>query len=274
MSTALVDSTDEEHSPRRSPTATFSVSEKAVRDLGRSVRHMHRTMVNTSAPMPERPLNPVDTYWDVGGSRLVSLNIASSFLESLYADQPQLSVFEFGVKPKFPGIIGEESWLGEKSVEDIFRAAVYLLAGPIGEPPAWASDRLDPKEVGTLSTQDDHNWLAAANTELRTVDEEANLEGFQVPSDLSKRNAQHILQTLAPKHSTLGAPAVYPTPDGEVAIFFQKKRSKSGVLILCDPSGGGACFLSIAGKKSRARFDDVTDLLKVIEVQLGHLSEA
>ena len=102
------------------------------------------------------------------------------------------------------------------------------------------------------------DWLADALEELDQVDEEAAEEGLPLSNQLCKRNARNILKQLA--QGTTPAPTVYATDNGAIAILFQNRETQSGVLILCEPDGSGACFSTTAGKKRRARYDDASDL--------------
>ncbi len=112
---------------------------------------------------------------------------------------------------------------------------------------------------GPLSRRDaTSDWLAGALEELDQVDEEAAEEGLPLSNQLCKRNARNILKKLA--QGTTPAPTVYATDNGAIAILFQNRETQSGVLILCEPDGSGACFSTTAGKKRRARYDDASDL--------------
>lgn len=131
------------------------------------------------------------------------------------------------------------------------------------EPPARAQNVLlfssgGPFRREHLSDQDDKTWLKAAIDEWEEIDDEAAEEDYPPISEAAKQNALHIIKELA--KGPYPEPAIYPTPDGEVAILFQKRSVKASVLILCDSEGGGACFSTIEGKNKRARYDAVADL--------------
>jgi hypothetical protein len=103
-------------------------------------------------------------------------------------------------------------------------------------------------------------WLDTALEELQQCDEEANEEGYSVPSISAKDNARRIIQEIAKMALTLPQPAVYPTADREIAVLFRRATARAAVLITCDADGGGACFSIIGGKNRRARYDDASDL--------------
>ena len=86
--------------------------------------------------------------------------------------------------------------------------------------------------------------------------EESAEEGFAPSSRLLKANAKAVLREL--QKAVELSPSVYPTADQEIAIQFV--AGQASVLILCDSSGGGACFSFIDGKNRQARFDDALDL--------------
>jgi hypothetical protein len=98
------------------------------------------------------------------------------------------------------------------------------------------------------------DWLREALQELQEADHEAEQEGFRTSSITAKNNAKQILESLS--RGPWPAPVVYPTADGEIAIFFKAAGAEAAVLILCDSDGGGACFASIFGENRRARYSD------------------
>ena len=125
---------------------------------------------------------------------------------------------------------------------------------PAREEGRAVTTNIDPKHI----IQVDSKWLDAALHELEEIDLEAVEEGFDPSSIIAKENAQKILRELA-RYTEL-EPTVYPTEDGEVAIFFQRSRHECAVLILCDSDGGGACFVTNKSKNKRARYDDIGEL--------------
>lgn len=102
------------------------------------------------------------------------------------------------------------------------------------------------------------SWLEGALGELGEIDIVVTEEGLLPCSDISKRNAQQVLEDLA--KGPYPAPAVYPAPEGGVAIVFQKRRGQASVLVICYNDGGAACFSTIRGKSRRSRYDDAREL--------------
>jgi hypothetical protein len=123
---------------------------------------------------------------------------------------------------------------------------VYLLVSDS----VWSVPRAASRE----------KWLDAALEELRQCDEEAKQEGYPAPSMAARQNVRRILEEIARMGLAVPQPAVYPTADREIAVFFRNPTAGAAVLITCDVDGSGACFSSIAGKNRRARYDDATDL--------------
>ena len=93
--------------------------------------------------------------------------------------------------------------------------------------------------------------------ELNDIDQEVAEEALpEIVSD-TKDQARRILLALATQPI---APTVYPTEDGEIALYFKPLAAKSAVLILVGNDGQGACFSYINGKNRRARYDDASEL--------------
>ena len=101
-------------------------------------------------------------------------------------------------------------------------------------------------------------WIDEALRELRLVGQEAREEGVTPPSSRAKRHARLIIERIG--ISDLPAPSVYPTEDGEIAIFFASSVPEAGVLILCDSKGAGACFSSIGGRNKRVHYSDASEM--------------
>ena len=102
--------------------------------------------------------------------------------------------------------------------------------------------------------------LSDALQDLREASEEAEDEGFPTPSQVALRNAQRLL--IATFEMLPHRLAVYPTPDGEIAIHAKVRRGSS-VLLLCESDGGGLCLVNINGQHRRKRYrtcDDVPDI--------------
>ena len=100
-------------------------------------------------------------------------------------------------------------------------------------------------------------WIADALTELAEIDDEIAEECFSELGPAVKREAERILKSLA-WHPL--APAIYPTPDAEVAIHFHCPHSSGSVLILLNSDGQADCYAYIRGHRRRARYDTASDL--------------
>ena len=101
------------------------------------------------------------------------------------------------------------------------------------------------------------DWLEGALAQVDQVDRDAEEEGYPAIGELAKRNAKHVLVMSA--RSSI-EPDVYPSMDGEVALFFRSPKAQAGLLILLDNSGGAGCFWSTGGKSQRKHHEDALKL--------------
>ena len=107
--------------------------------------------------------------------------------------------------------------------------------------------------------------------EFERIDDEVAEEALPELSDDTKVKARKIILSLMTQPL---APTVYPTMDGEVAIYFKSPVTTSSVLILVGNDGGAACFSSVNGKNRRARYDDSSELPdEFVTAQLRALQE-
>ena len=90
-------------------------------------------------------------------------------------------------------------------------------------------------------------WLANAIGELAEIDDEVAEEALPELAADTKKHARRIIFTLTKQPI---APTVYPTTDGEIALYFKSPVAASSVLILVGNNGRAACFSYINGKKS------------------------
>jgi len=160
-------------------------------------------------------------------------------------------------------VFGGASVLGSTGLLGSFALAAQRRRDSNDEGPARAQNvkiysASEPFRRKHISNQENNGWLKEVVEEWGQIDAEAAEEGFSPVSESAKQNALNIVKGLA--KGPYPQPVIYPTADGEVAILFQQKKTKSGVLILCDGSGGGSCFSTIGGKNQRARYDDAADL--------------
>lgn len=111
-------------------------------------------------------------------------------------------------------------------------------------------------------------WFDAAVAELTDVDREVAEEGLPDISSDTKDLTRRILVALA--HQSI-PPTVYPTEDGEIALYFKSPVAKSSVLVLVGNDGQGACFAYVNGKNRRARYEDALDLPEFAREQLRQM---
>ena len=101
------------------------------------------------------------------------------------------------------------------------------------------------------------DWLKDAIEELESIDDEVTEEALPEIQAHTKDKARAIIFALATQSV---APTVYPTADGEVALYFKSPVATSSVLILVRNDGQAACFSYIDRKNRRARYEDATEL--------------
>ncbi len=146
-------------------------------------------------------------------------------------------------------------------------SAMFLRAYELGGRP------VDPGRPfpETHEPAQSREWFNAALAELNDIDEEVIEENLPEILPHTKDRARSIIVALATQSI---APTVYPTEDGEIALYFKSPVAKSSVLILVGNDGQGACFSYVKGKNRRARYDDASELPDVfVRAQLQRLSD-
>lgn len=99
--------------------------------------------------------------------------------------------------------------------------------------------------------------LTDALNDLHAAMDEADEEGFPIPSEIALKNAEHLLREMyliSPRRFE-----VYPTPDGEIAIDASGGHGRSA-LLLCDSEGGALCLINLNGNHRRARYSTINTL--------------
>ena len=103
----------------------------------------------------------------------------------------------------------------------------------------------------------DAGWTARALAQLDRIDEEAAEESYPPINDEAKRRARRLLFAVG---GCPIEPAVYPSMDGEIAIWFKSPVAAAALLILVNNEGGAGCYSSIHGESRRKRYDDSSRL--------------
>ena len=93
--------------------------------------------------------------------------------------------------------------------------------------------------------------------ELKHINEEAAEGSLPLISADAKKEAERIVTALS---QCSVSPTIYPSEDGEVAIYFKPTDAPSSVLILVGNDGQAACFSCIKGTNRRARYENSTEL--------------
>ena len=100
-------------------------------------------------------------------------------------------------------------------------------------------------------------WLKDAFAQVDRINREAEEEGYPRISELAKRNAKHVL-SMAGRSSV--EPVMYPSMDGEIAIYFKSPVAAAALLILLNNDGGAGSYWSVGGKSQRRRHEDAAKL--------------
>lgn len=111
--------------------------------------------------------------------------------------------------------------------------------------------------VPDSSLQSGPAWFKDALAHVDLIDVEAQEEGFPTTTDVAKRSAKHVLAKI---RSSFIEPDVYPSIDGEIALYFKSSVAAAGLLILIDSKGCADCFWSADGKNEREHYKDAWDL--------------
>ena len=115
----------------------------------------------------------------------------------------------------------------------------------------------EPPMVGWRLSRVMANWLKDALAQVDRINREAQQEGYPRIDERAKRNAKHVL-CMASRSSI--EPVVYPSMDGEIAIYFKSPVAPAALLILLNNDGGAGTYWSVGGKSQRQRHDDATKL--------------
>ena len=111
--------------------------------------------------------------------------------------------------------------------------------------------------VGWSTSQLAVRWLKDAFAQVDRINREAEEEGYPRIGELAKKNAKHVL-SMAGRSSV--EPVVYPSMDGEIAIYFKSPVAAAALLILLNNDGGAGSYWSVGGKSQRRRHEDAAKL--------------
>ena len=101
------------------------------------------------------------------------------------------------------------------------------------------------------------SWLKDALAQVDRINGEAEEEGYPPIGELAKKNAKHVLSMVG--RSSV-EPVVYPSMDGEIAIYFKSPVAAAALLILLNNDGGAGSYWSVGGKSQRQRHEDASKL--------------
>jgi len=128
----------------------------------------------------------------------------------------------------------------------------------------WKPQNMIPRMLQTLLTESKVKpgamvkpWLKGALEYVDRIDQEAQEEGYPPIADVAKRNARRLLFIAGNGQIE---PHVYPSMDGEVAVYFKSPVAPAALLILFSDEGSAGCYWSIRGQSERQRYDDASEL--------------
>ena len=92
---------------------------------------------------------------------------------------------------------------------------------------------------------------------LKEINEEAADRGYPTVGEGAKAEAARLLHAMK---SIPWDPSVYPSMDGEIAIYVKSPRATAALPILLDDSRQAACYRSTDAENTHKRYEDVSDL--------------
>ncbi len=100
-------------------------------------------------------------------------------------------------------------------------------------------------------------WYPDALERLKKINEEAVDQDYPAVGEDAKAEAARLLRAM---RTIPWEPAIYPSMDGEIAIYFKSPRATAALLILLDDSRQAACYWSTDAENTRKRYEDVSEL--------------
>ena len=126
-----------------------------------------------------------------------------------------------------------------------------MSSSPRCSVPERSGERLVEAESGI------HPDLGDALRELEEADEDAEENGWPLPSPSARRNARFLLPRLYrlfPQRLS-----AYPLFDGEIALDATTKTRHS-VIVICEADGSVLCLVNINRRERRAKYAGASDL--------------
>ena len=100
-------------------------------------------------------------------------------------------------------------------------------------------------------------WYPDALERLKEINEEAVEQGYPTVGKGAKAEAARLLHAM---RSIPSDPAIYPSMDGEIAIYFKSPQATAALLILLDNSRQAVCYWLTEAENTHKRYADVSDL--------------
>lgn len=160
--------------------------------------------------------------------------------------QPSPESFPLPLESDHAGAIAREAVWWDASISAA-RAGREPIGGDRAVAPA-ASSQWSGLEEG---------WYRSALQRLRDINEEAVDRGYPTVGEGAKADARRLLPAM---RAIPWDPAIYPSMDGEIAIYFKSPTATAALLILLDDSRQAACYWSTDAQNTHKRYEDVSDL--------------
>ena len=138
---------------------------------------------------------------------------------------------------------------------------VTINSAAVRDAPTVADPKPPPDSWNTVPqsphTEIAPDTLAIAQQDLAAVVEDAQEEGYPIPSDLAFENARRLLPEIC--QLTPRPVAVYADPYDGIVIDISGGFGRS-VGLHCESDGGALCMVNLDGEHRRARYDNTRTL--------------
>ena len=111
--------------------------------------------------------------------------------------------------------------------------------------------------IGSRAKDLDQNWISDALEQLEQINEEATEENYPEISSMSIAMARELLPKLTIYPF---APAVYPSMDGDVSIFFKSLTKPAAILIRICSNQKIVCHTSVNKKRKRKYYNKLSEM--------------